>query len=234
MVFRLPIASCSLALLALAMGTSALASPANDDAKASGCAHEVALRVQAWADATSGIEARFEQTTQAVALGGGAPPLATKSKGRVFFAKPGRMRWNYEEPEPSQLVSNAGELWIYDEAAGEVQHLEATSDYLNGAALQFLMGSGKLLVNFEVRARDCESDPVELILVPRGEATYERLGLRVKNRSGEVVETTLEDLLGNRTRIQFFELRSDRQPSAALFDFKAPEGVEVIEIRPRQ
>lgn len=196
------------------------------------CVEEVALRVQAWADRVPGIEARFEQTTELVALAGGNPPPPTTSSGRVHFAKPGRMRFDYEEPERSQVVSDGRELWIYDVEAGEVQHLQTTAEYLNGAALQFLMGEGKLLENFEVSAKHCGVETVELDLVPRADASYERLGLRVRRSSGEVLETTLNDLFGNQTRIRFEGTRSDRAPEASLFRFVVPSGVEVIELRP--
>ena len=49
--------------------------------------------------------------------------------------------------------------------------------------------------------------------------------------TGEVLATTLVDLLGNRTQVRFEDARSDRVPAASWFRFEVPEGVEVIEIR---
>lgn len=195
------------------------------------CAVEVGKKVQAWADRIPGIDARFEQTTQQVALAGGKPPPPATSSGRVRFSKPGRMRFDYEQPQRGQVVSDGRELWIYDAEAGEVQHLQASAEYLNGAALQFLMGEGKLLESFEVHAEHCGDETVDLDLVPRVDATYERLGLRVRRASGEVLATTLHDLFGNETRIRFEGVRSDRAPESALFRFEVPDGVEVVEIR---
>lgn len=217
-------------LIALGIGT-ARGSEGPAPLPESNCAETVARRVQAWADGIPGFEARFEQVSQPVALGGGRPPAPVMSSGRVFLAKPGRMRWNYEEPVESQVVSDGTELWIYDPAAREVQHLEATQGFLEGAALQFLMAEGRLVKTFELSVRECNRDEVEIELVPRADASYERLVLRVRSGTGEVLATTLVDLLGNRTQVRFEDAQSDRAPAASRFRFEVPEDVEVIEIR---
>ena len=197
----------------------------------SNCAQALAGGVQGWADALRGFEADFEQVSHPVAFGGGPAPPAATSKGHVFLARPGRMRWNYKEPVESQVVSDGRELWIYDPTSQEVQHLEATQGFLDAAALEFLMGEGRLVETFDVSVPDCEGEEVSLELVPRADAGYERLGLRVRPGTGEVVATTLVDLLGNRTHVRFKRVRSDRAPAPSHFRFEVPAGVEVIEMR---
>jgi len=196
----------------------------------SDCTQTVVGRVQAWADRIPGFEARFEQVNRPVAFGGGAPPEAVRSSGRVWLAKPGRMRWDYEAPRKSQVIANGRELWIYDPSAREVQHLEPTQSFLDGAALQFLVGEGRLVESFDLSVRECRLDEVEIELVPREDASYERLGLRVRFTTGEVVSTTLIDLLGNRTEVRFLDARSDRAPANSHFRFDVPADAEVIEL----
>lgn len=216
--------------VAIAVGVAATVDAPGSE-PAPDCAPEVTRRVQEWADGLVGFEANFEQVTRPVALGGGPAPESVTSKGRVFLARPGRMRWNYEEPVKSQVVSDGSELWIYDPAALEVQHLETTRGFLDGAALHFLMGDGRLADSFEIAIRQCDADELELEMVPRVDAGYERLALRVHAATGAVMETTLVDLLGNRTQVRFNQARSDRVPAASYFRFEVPAGVEVIEIR---
>ena len=54
--------------------------------------------------------------------------------------------------------------------------LEVTAGYLSGAALQFLLGDGQLLDEFDVVALDCTREQVTLDLKPRTDATYEKFG----------------------------------------------------------
>ena len=49
-------------------------------------------------------------------------------------------------------------------------------------------------------------------------------------RTGDLRETEVVDLLGNATRVAFRDLRTDTGPALELFQFQAPEGVEVIEL----
>ncbi len=197
------------------------------------CAGRVAQRVQAHYEQIADFEADFEQSTQSVALGSGSAGSEV-ARGKVIMAKPGKMRWEYAEPQESWVLSDGVNLWIYDVVAGEAQHLVASGGYLSGAALQFLMGRGVIAEDFVVTSGKCTSElaVVELELTPRAPASYERLGLRVDPRSGEVKSTTLVDLFGNRTTISFHSVRVNRSPDPGLFRFDAPPGVDVIELTP--
>ena len=192
------------------------------------CADRVAAALQRRYESVRDLSARFDQTTRSASLGG--PGSETSSRGRLVFAKPGRMRWSYEEPEPSLVVSDGSRLWIYDPGHREVQQLSVTDAYLSGAAVSFLFGQGKILRDFEIRALACGDLEATLELVPRQPATYEKLRARIDPRSGELVATTVFDLLGNATTVALHETRVNQDPAAELFRFEVPEGVHVIDL----
>jgi outer membrane lipoprotein carrier protein len=220
-------------LLALVASWLVAAAPAAGDAPAAPareCAERAVSALQRRYEAVRDLDARFEQTTRSVALGG--PGATAKSSGQVVFAKPGRMRWSYEAPEPSLVVSDGKQLWIYDPANREVQRMVVSDGYLSGAALSFLVGQGEILRDFDVTALECGEASVLLDLVPRAPSTYERLRARTDPRSGELRETTVIDLLGNATTVALREVRVNRDPDPALFRFEAPPGVRVVEVDP--
>jgi outer membrane lipoprotein carrier protein len=130
------------------------------------------------------------------------------------------------------VVSDGKTLWIYDPVAKEVQVLSVGAGFLSGAAIQFLLGEGKLLETFRVTGKGCEGDPVTLVLHPREPATYERLELAVESASGEIRETEVIDLFGNRTQVVFEGMSTNQDPPATLFRFEPPEGVRVLELAP--
>jgi outer membrane lipoprotein carrier protein len=216
----------------LALAALLSASPVFADAPAGGaapdCAESAARALQRRYEAVRDLEARFDQTTRSVALG--QPGASAKSRGTVVFAKPGRMRWTYTEPEPSLVVSDGKELWIYDPERREAQHLAVTEGYLSGAALAFLLGEGEILREFDVKALQCGEGSALLDLVPREPATYERLQARVDPRSGELLETTVVDLLGNATTVALHDLRVNRDPDASVFRFEPPAGVRIMDL----
>jgi outer membrane lipoprotein carrier protein len=140
------------------------------------------------------------------------------------------MRWTYEEPEPSLVVSDGKTVWIYDPAFAEVQKLPAAEGFLTGAAAQFLLGAGDMRRDFKVTAVSCDETAAELELVPRQPATYEKLFLHVDPSSGDVRQTRIVDLLGNVTVVEFRDQRFNLKPSDSEFHFQVPEGTKVIEL----
>jgi outer membrane lipoprotein carrier protein len=194
------------------------------------CVTRAVEAIQRRYEAVRDLSADFVQTSRSVALGG--PGSAATSRGSVVFAKPGKMRWAYAEPEPSLVVSDGNWLWIYDPAHEEVQKLAVGDGFLSGAAIQFLLGEGEIRRDFEVTADVCSAARVELVLVPRHAASFEKLRVRSDPASGELLETTVIDLLGNVTQVAFSNTRTNVSPDAALFSFQAKPGVRVIELAP--
>jgi len=229
-----------LALLWLAglLGEAGLASaagagPAAGSAPAApqdACVERAVAAIQRRYEAVRDLSADFVQTTRSVALGG--PGSATTSHGSVVFAKPGKMRWAYEDPEPSLVVSDGHWLWIYDPAHKEVQKFAVGDGFLSGAAIQFLLGEGEIRRDFEVTAAACSDAKVELVLVPRRAASYEKLRVRSDPATGELLETTVVDLLGNVTQVAFSRTRTNLGPADEIFSFRAAPGIRVIELEP--
>jgi len=189
------------------------------------CAAQMTARVQARYDRMRDLEARFTQRTISQ-----LSPAGDVSTGRVALAKPGKMRWSYEAPEPSLVVSDGRTLWIYDAVAREAQKLAVGEQFMSGAAFQFLLGDGRIADSFTVRAADCGAARVKLVLTPKGDATYEHLELVVDAASAEAQGPSVVDLFGNRTEVEFSEIRYDRAPGASVFQFTPEPGVRVIEL----
>ncbi|MGH0037603.1 MAG: LolA family protein [Myxococcota bacterium] len=197
------------------------------------CAEAVARRVQSRYEAIRDLRADFEQETRSVSFGSGSMAGAGPVRGEVVFAKPGRMRWTYREPAPSLMVSDGETLWLYDPVAREASRLPVDEGYLSGAALQFLMGQGDVLETFTVVAEKCDADgeaPVDLDLLPREPASYERMGLRADPKSGLIQQTTIVDLFGNQTTMRFENVRTDTGVAAETFRFEPPADASVVDL----
>jgi outer membrane lipoprotein carrier protein len=187
------------------------------------CAATLTARVQARYDGMHELEARFTQRTISA-----LSPSGDVTTGRVALAKPGRMRWSYETPEPSLVVSDGSTLWIYDPAAREAQKLAVGEQFLSGAAFQFLLGSGRIADSFRVRADGCSAPRARLTLEPKADATYQSLELEIDTASGEARSTAVLDLFGNRTEVEFSELQYDRGLDPGTFRFTPEADVRVI------
>jgi outer membrane lipoprotein carrier protein len=192
------------------------------------CVRAAVEAIQTRYEAIDDLRADFVQTTRSVALGESGP-LST-SRGSVVFAKPGKMRWSYSEPEESLVVSDGRWLWIYDPMNREAQKVAVSDGYLSGAAIQFLLGEGEILRDFRVTAEACDESRARLVLIPRRPTSYERLRVLADRASGDLLETEIVDLLGNVTRVAFEGIETNVKPAPELFRFVAPAGVDVIEL----
>jgi outer membrane lipoprotein carrier protein len=199
-----------------------------DDARAA----EVVALVQARYDAIRDIEAEFEQVSNAVVMVGASLAESETSRGKVNFAKPGKMHWAYVEPEPSHVISDGKTLWIYDVGARQASRMPMAQGHLAGAALQFLLGEGQLAEAFTILPIACKGAQVDLELFPKEPAGYERLGMRANVQTGLIEQTAIVDLFGNLTQISFIDTRVDIAPDVSVFSFTPPEGVEVIDLAP--
>ena len=194
-----------------------------------GTGERTAKLIQTRYEGIRDIHANFVQTNESATFAGQPLMRPEPKSGRVIFAKPGKMRWSYVSPEPSFVVSDGQILWIYDVTGESITRLEVTKGFLSGAALQFLLGDGQILESFEVEATACDGERITLDLVPRAEATYERLGMVADRNSGDIVATSVLDVFGNLTEIRFSDIRINLDPNPETFELEIPDGVEVID-----
>jgi outer membrane lipoprotein carrier protein len=192
------------------------------------CIDETIDALQRRYESIADFRADFVQTTRTVALAGA--PGDDTARGTVVFAKPAKMRWAYTSPEPSLTVSDGETLWVYDPARAEVQRMSGIRGYFSGAAVQFLLGEGDVRRDFDITALTCTAENGELELVPRADASYEKLRILVDRATGELRRSTVIDLLGNVTQVEFSDVRANQQPDDGVFRFTPPDGVEVIDL----
>ncbi|MFQ5417946.1 MAG: outer membrane lipoprotein carrier protein LolA [Myxococcota bacterium] len=209
---------------------AALVSSGAAAAESTACVDTAVAAIQKRYEAMTYLRAKFVQRTRGVAFGGGDPSGASISRGTVQFAKPGKMRWSYEEPEPSLVVSDGKTLWLYDPANAEVQRMPVSGGIAAGAAVHFLLGEGDVRRDFAIEALACGADRATLELVPRVDSSYEKLRVVADLASGQLRSTTVFDLIGNVSEVSFEEVVEGETPGEDAFRFDPPEGVEIIEI----
>jgi outer membrane lipoprotein carrier protein len=212
-------------------GDEAVAPGSAQSGASASCLDRTIELLQSRYERVTDLRAHFVQTTRAAHTGGIAPDPVT-SRGQMVVAKPARMRWVYEKPEESVVVSDGKTLWIYDPAFKEVQSLPVGEGFLSGVAVQFLLGEGDLRRDFAIDLVSCGESEVELELTPRTPASYETLRIVAEPATGSVVRTQIVDLLGNQTVLELSQLETNVHPDPALFRFVTPEGVSVVELDP--
>jgi outer membrane lipoprotein carrier protein len=173
---------------------------------------------------TADLTARFVQTARLVAAG-----MEREAHGRVAFKKEGKMRWSYEGDDPQEIVSDGETLWIHQVRDRTVLRQElAALPESSRLALDLLTGFQGVERSFELGS----CGELCLALTPReARPDLSRVLVEVAPGGSEVRAVTTEDPLGNRTRVAFSELRRNTGLDDSLFEFRVPDGTQVLDLQ---
>jgi outer membrane lipoprotein carrier protein len=207
-------------------GASAVAAPASSGGRLE--LKAVVERVQKRYDGATDFRARFGQT-----LTNAAFARKTTSSGEVLFKKPGRMRWNYEKPEPKVYVADGSTLWLY-----EPEDHQAFKQDLKGsqlpAALAFLTGQGSLTTEFEIAfaPHTQYGGPGDylLSLTPKQpQAQVKGILFVVDPDTFNVRESVITDSSGNTNDLLFSDIHINTAVADSTFRWTPPAGTRVID-----
>jgi outer membrane lipoprotein carrier protein len=215
-------------LLASAVATSGFDLKADPPAATAGpTADQIAARVQAFYNQTKTFQAHFKQEYYIK-----MHDKREASEGQVAFEKPGKMSWNYDQPNGNRVVSNGQELKVYQPAMQQmfVQPV-AKSQY--PAALSFLMGQGQLTSSFDLRLLDPATVKFEGGWVLEGTPkdptpAYQKVLLYVDASTSQVRRVLILDAQGNRNRFDFENPLVNTPVPPGSFTFTPPAGTQIV------
>jgi outer membrane lipoprotein carrier protein len=221
-------------LTTLALVTSLFATAAAPAAAPAPAAGRLPLKevidgVQKRYDGAKDFRARFNQTLTNAAFG-----RKTSSTGEVLLKKPGRMRWNYAQPEPKMYLADGNKLWLYEPEDNQAFKQDLKSSQLP-AALAFLTGQGKLTSEFDITFAPAKgpfgtpSDYV-LSLSPKApQAQVKTIVFVVDPKTFDVRESVITDQSGNVNDLIFSDIRVNTNVPDTTFRWSPPAGVRLID-----
>jgi outer membrane lipoprotein carrier protein len=178
----------------------------------------------------SDMKAEFAQTAYNKSLNQTIP-----AQGTVYLKRGGKLRWEYAEPTPQEIVSDGKTLWVYTPTLNQVNTGPAP-EALAGPAGSFLAGLGKLREHFAVRflnlAQPTDRDGNYVLdLTPKNPLpTLTRLILTVSPR-WEVRKAVVYDQFENTVTMQFAKMAINTGLPDRVFTFVPPKGVATVPLR---
>ena len=183
-------------------------------------AADVARRVEERHRGVRDMQARFVQTYRSGVLG-----RDVVERGTVSIKSPGRMRWEYRDPEAKTFVSDGKTFYFYVPADKQVIVRDQAD--ARGLTAQLLSGRLEILAQFDV-GLERTAGRERLRLSPRKtDPEVDRVYLDVDD-GYRIRGIEILDPQGNRSRFEFQDLRENVGLPDRLFRFDVPEGVEVI------
>jgi outer membrane lipoprotein carrier protein len=198
------------------------ASPSPSSAAAPDAANALARRIGQRHQRVADLTARFVQTYRS-----GMLAQEVVERGVVSLKRPGRMLWEYRDPEKKTFVSDGKTFYFYVPADRQVIVRDQAGQ--RGIPALLLSGRDDLLEEFDAALEPPPAPGLQrLRLTPRkADPEVERVFLDVDG-ADRIRAVRVRDAQGNESRFEFDAIRENVGLPDRLFRFEVPHGVEVI------
>lgn len=177
-------------------------------------------------DAVGDFTADFRQETEIKTLS-----RNLKARGKVYFKRPGKMLWRYDEPKGQWVLADGKSLYLYQPEQSQILKSPLRNAFRSDTPLSFLLGLGNLKRDFKVTVKGQEEGHYVIKLGPKGEAgALGEIELGVDRQAFDVLWARIRDAVGNLTTVRFINMKKGVGLKDSLFRLQIPDGVDVVEI----
>ncbi len=152
-----------------------------------------------------------------------------RTEGILYLQQPGKFHWIYTTPYTQKIISDGDALWIFDEDLEQLT-IREMGEAINQTPAGVILGNSNITEHFiQVDLGKIEGfDWIEL--TPRDiEAQYDNIRFGFDdNKLGMMI---IADSLGQITRIDFSDVKTNLELDSTLFSFVIPDDVDVIDER---
>ena len=192
---------------------------------------EIIQKIEKAHESIRDLKAGFIQETHF-----GGFETGVQSKGKLFFKKPGRLRWKYEEPNQDEVIVNSNRIWIYTPDLQQVIIRPFSNFSDSQIPLRFLVEVEHLDQDFRVEwtkqpSPNPKDSKLAITLFPKDpQANMDKILLEVNPENYLITKIQMFDKNGNRSLITFNQILTNTRLKDKLFTFKPPRGIEVIDM----
>lgn len=173
------------------------------------------------------LEAQFAETYSGAGV-------TRKESGTLVLKKPGRMRWDYDEPRPKMFLTDGSTAWFYVPGERQVRRAPVKQIEDLRSPLRYLLGKTKLEKEFiglaiATDAKPMNSGDIVLRGVPKGMQDRVSQTLVEVTPDGWITRIVVEEMDGSVTEFRFLQQKENVQLKDDRFRFTPPPGVEVVQ-----
>jgi len=164
---------------------------------------------------------------------GGVLKKQITERGHLFVKKPGKMRWEYTDPEKKSFVSDGLKMYSYIPADKQVIVSSVPTEDEASTPTLFLAGKGSLTRDFTASLAPSPAGMAPgsraLKLVPKArQRDYDWLTLVVDPETLAIRGLQTTDAQGGTSSFSFTNLKENVGLTDKEFAFKIPRGVDVV------
>jgi outer membrane lipoprotein-sorting protein len=142
--------------------------------------------------------------------------------GKAWLQRPGKMRFEYDPPDPQLLVAGFGVLVYNDPQLGQTTNIPLSATPLGILLAQHVVLSGGVTIT------DIQRNPgeVELTLIRTGKAAAGSLTLVFGTNPLELRQWQVLDAQNRETRVSLYDITPGGPFPDSLFEFQGPAPIQ--------
>ena len=169
----------------------------------------------------STFQAQFTQTTSDV-----THQVLQQSSGTMMLMRPGRFRWETQNPTHQIVITDGKTLWIYDADLKQATKQSIQNSPINPAKL--LSGDvSTLMKQFDVHMIPHQSVSVFQLIPKKPSPQFRSVAISFQHH--ELHSMQIQNTMEQTNTFVFSHVVVNKSLSADLFKFSAPHGVDVMQ-----
>jgi outer membrane lipoprotein carrier protein len=151
---------------------------------------------------------------------------APQAHGILYIQRPGRLRWDYQEPYVQHIVADGKRVWHYDPEL-EQASTQSQSQAFSGTPALLLSSGEPVEKHFEVIDIGSSQGLDWVELIPRDQES-QFIRILPAFEDNDLHRLEMADKFGQVTRFQFYDIVYNPELSADIFKLELPDRYEVF------
>lgn len=152
--------------------------------------------------------------------------LVEQAQGEFQLARPGKFRWDYNDPYPQHIVADGQNVWFYDVDLEQVT-VKAQNEALEDTPATLLSGQALPEDSYNIRNLTSNDGLTWVELTPKQSGSNFQSVMLAFNKD-ELQQMIMRDSFDQRTRLMFSQVKINPQFKKDTFKFSAPEGIDIV------
>lgn len=149
-----------------------------------------------------------------------------QSQGTFYLQRPGKFRWEYQNPYMQTIISDGTNVWFYDHDLAQVTVKPYNNALTNSPAL-LLSTNAKLSDNFQIIEKDMRDNLNWIELRPqKPEAGFSKIEIGLMGK--DLLAMELLDNFNQLTKLKFSNLQRNMSLTPNIFQFIPPPDVDIL------
>lgn len=178
-------------------------------------------QLHAFFDNTQSMKAQFHQTVM-----DNQGRKVQEVDGTMQLQRPGKFRWDYNQPYVQQIVGDGQKVWLYDPELSQVT-VRSIGSAIGSSPAALLAGSKQIEKGFTLKDEGRQDNLEWVMAVPKDkDNSFEKVYLGFRNDILQEME--MHDNFGHMTVIEFSNQELNPKLPSQTFTFIPPANADVV------